>query len=191
MSTVVGDFLSADAADDGGGVVVRDTPTRNPPLGLRHHRPDRVPGLGGPPGGAPCRRRRGGGSEAPGRPAPSRPPAHGPASSNAKTGSVKVSEGPFRLNGLVIVPDANVQVQIDPSAKTIRSTGTVSVLLRAPGVPDITLFRGVLDLDATGKGAGAALGTFTERLFKPVMLGFPLRGDIDFKLAPRTASASR
>ena len=97
---------------------------------------------------------------------------------------MKVSQGPLKLNGMEIVPDAGVQLQIDLNAKTIRSTGTATVLLRAPGVPDITLFRGRIDLSAAGKGAGAVLGQFGEKLFKPDLLGFPLKGDIDLKLAP-------
>ena len=187
VSTVVGDFLAADAAADGGGVAVRDTTDRKILLsGFGTTLLNGLPGLGGQPGGgAPpadvavaCQKIQLG-------------PAvqtmldpQGPCYYNAKTGSVKVSNGPVRLNGMDIVPDAGVQLQIDTRAKTIRSTGTVTVLLRAPGVPDITLFRGKIDLDAAGKGAGAALGSFSEALFKPVLLGFPLRGDIDFKLAP-------
>jgi hypothetical protein len=185
VSTEVGSFLSADAADDGGGVAVRDTGDKRILLsGFGTTLPTGSPGLGGQPGGgAPppdvavaCQKIQLGASV--------QVLLQDGCFLNARTGGVKVSEGTLRLNGLEIVPDAGVQLQIDVRAKTIRSTGTVTVLLRAPGIPDITLFRGRLDLSAAGKGAGATLGTFTEGLFRPVLLGFPLKGDIDFRLAP-------
>lgn len=184
VSTEEGSFLTAGEADDGGGVAVRDTNDRRILLSaFGNTLPTGRPGLGNAPGGG-------------------APPADVAVSCekiqlgaavqalgescylSASRGGVKVSTRPFRLNGLEIVPDAGVQVQIDVRAKTIRSTGTVTVLMRAPGVPDITLFRGRLDIDVSGKAAGAVLATFGERLFKPDLLGFPLRGDIDIRLAP-------
>ena len=186
LSTEEGAFLSADSADDGGGVAVRDTLDRKILLtAFGNTLPTGVRGLGGAPGGgAPpadvavdCQKIQLGRATQ-----VLLPP--GPCFLNAAKGGVKVSQGPLKLNGMEIVPDAGVQLQIDLNAKTIRSTGTATVLLRAPGVPDITLFRGRIDLSAAGKGAGAVLGQFGEKLFKPDLLGFPLKGDIDLKLAP-------
>ena len=186
LSTEVGDFLSVDSADDGGGVAVRDTGDRKILLtAFGNTLPTGVKGLGGVQGGgAPpadvavdCQKIQ------LGRAVQALLPP-GPCFLAAAKGGLKVSQGPFRLNGMEIVPDAGVQLQIDLNAKTIRSTGTATVLLRAPGVPDITLFRGRIDLSAAGKGAGAVLGQFGEKLYKPDLLGFPLKGDIDLKLAP-------
>ena len=186
LSTEEGAFLSADSADDGGGVAVRDTLDKRILLtAFGNTLPTGVRGLGGAPGGgAPpadvavdCQKIQLGRATQ-----VLLPP--GPCFLNGAKGGLKVSQGPLKLNGMEIVPDAGVQLQIDLNAKTIRSTGTATVLLRAPGVPDITLFRGRIDLSAAGKGAGAVLGQFGEKLFKPDLLGFPLKGDIDLKLAP-------
>ncbi len=184
LSTEEGAFLSADSADDGGGVAVRDTLDRKILLtAFGNTLPTAARGLGGAPGGgAPpadvavgCQKIQLGRATQ-----VLLPP--GPCFLNASTGGLKISQGPLRLNGMEIVPDAGVQLQIDLNAKTIRSTGTATVLLRAPGIPDITLFRGRIDLSAAGKGSGSVLGQFGEKLFKPDLLGFPLRGDIDLKL---------
>ncbi len=183
VSTEEGVIMTAAATDDGGGVTVRDTDDKRILLsGFGNTLPTGLPALGHlPGGGAPpadvavdCQKIQLG-------------PAvqallDGPCFLNASRGGVKVSNGPFRLNGMDIIPDAGVQVQIDLNAKTIRSTGTVSVELRAPGVPDITLFRGRLDVNAAGKRAGSELATFGEKMFKPDLLGFPVRGDIDVRL---------
>lgn len=186
LSTEEGAFLSVDSADDGGGVAVRDTLDRKILLtAFGNTLPTGAPGLGGAQGGgAPpadvavdCQKIQLGRATQ-----VLLPP--GPCFLNAAKGGLKVSNGPLKLNGMEIVPDAGVQIQVDLNAKTIRSTGTVTVLLRAPGVPDITLFRGRIDLSAAGKGAGSVLGQFGEKLFKPNLLGFPIRGDIDLKLAP-------
>ncbi|MGD9694834.1 MAG: hypothetical protein AB7V42_04130 [Thermoleophilia bacterium] len=105
-----------------------------------------------------------------------------------KTGGARVSEGPIRLNGLDIIPSAGVQIQVDPRAKTLRSTGTVSVVLRAPGIPDITLFTGVLNVSLSGKRVGSdLLPDISESLAKPKLLGFPIRGGIVPKIAANGA----
>ncbi|MCB0873695.1 MAG: hypothetical protein KDC36_09990 [Thermoleophilia bacterium] len=187
ISTEEGLFLTADATDDGGGVLVQDTVDRRILLSaFGTPIPTGRPGLGGQPGSGAlpadvavaCGKIQLG-------PAVQALFANGLGCFlNATTPGVKVSEAPLALNGLEIVPNPGVQVQIDLRARTIRSTGTVSVFLRSPGVPDITLFRGRLELDASGKRAGAVLATFGEKVFKPDLLGFPVRGDIDITLAP-------
>src|SRR5690606_10821509 len=63
----------------------------------------------------------------------------------AATRSIRVAQGPVDLNGLWIRPDNGVQIQIDPAAKTIDTTGPVSVQLDAGGGP-ITIWRGELHL---------------------------------------------
>lgn len=182
VSTEPGLFMEAGAAEDGGGVSVVETGDRRILLSAFGTRaPTGRPGLG---------RRAGGGALPADVAVACQKIAIGPVQAMlqdgcflaAQKGSVKVSEGPLRLNGLEIIPDAGVQVQIDPRARTISSTGTVSVLLRAPGIPDITLFRGTLRLDLKGKGLGASLMSFTDRLFKPNLLGFPVKGEIDVRI---------
>ncbi len=58
---------------------------------------------------------------------------------------VVVSEGMLRLNGLEIVPDAGVKILVGARQRTIDTTGTVTVQLRAGGGP-IVLFRGELHI---------------------------------------------
>ena len=154
----------------------------DPAHGLRERRRDGRPGLGAAAGGAPplapdvavaCQKVSFGVVQA---------ELQDGCFLGAQQGRAKVSTGPMRLNGLEIIPDAGVQVIVDPVTRTIRSTGTVSVVLRAAGIPDITLFRGSIQLDASGKGAGASLIKWAEGLFKPDLLGFPLRGGIDVRL---------
>jgi hypothetical protein len=116
---------------------------------------------------------------------------------------VRVSEGTIHLNGLELVPDAGVKILLDARARTIDTTGRVTVQLHAPGVPPVVLMHGELHLRLPG-GAGAAAaaiaaaeptaraaadGCSGEKLMDfdadvagSVMEGFPIRGSVSVYL---------
>jgi hypothetical protein len=101
------------------------------------------------------------------------------------TSGAAIISGEIRLNGLEIIPSAGVQIVIDPRLHTINTTGTVRVVLRAPGIGDITLYEGSLHLDLSGSLADAG-----QVLFDPAvsaltssLQGFPFDGNIDIKLS--------
>lgn len=108
---------------------------------------------------------------------------------------VKVSEGPLRLNGLEIVPEGSARILLNARARTIDTSGTVRVQLRAPGVEPIVLFRGELHLSlrdesvAASRGGGPAGGCRGQRLASfsagsTLLKGFPIEGSIDVFLTP-------
>jgi hypothetical protein len=98
---------------------------------------------------------------------------------NART---TVSTGSVLLNGLEIVPDAGVQVQIDARKHTLNTTGKVSVTLRVPNVPPITLWHGELHVKLDDPGSGSTLFDFDTRDFAAVLKGFPIDGHITVRL---------
>jgi len=178
-------FARAAAAPDGGGMIVSDTADRRILLGAFGTRaPTGRPGLGSRPGGGAlpadaavdCQRVRFGVVEA---------LLQDGCFLNAATGRAKVSVGPLRLNGLEIVPEPGVQILLDARKRTVDTTGTVRVILRAPGVPEILLYRGSLHLRLTGAGGGTSLLSFAKGVFRPNVLGFPVAGDIDVRLTNR------
>lgn len=178
-------FPRMSAAADGGGVVVAQGRAGDIVLSAFGPRtPTGLPGLGSRPGGGAlpadasvdCQRIRFGAIES---------LIQDGCYLNAATGRAKVSTGPVNLNGLVIVPDPGVQVIIDARARTIDTTGTVRVLLRARGVPEILLFRGRLNLRLSGASAGRELLSFPRGVFTPNILGFPVAGDVDVILTDR------
>ncbi|NLT05455.1 MAG: hypothetical protein GXY03_04000 [Solirubrobacterales bacterium] len=91
---------------------------------------------------------------------------------------VVVSEGTLKLNGLEIVPDAGVKILVGARQRTIDTTGTVTVQLRAGGGP-IVLFRGELHIRLPSAGAGVRLASFDTKRFGVDIKGFPVSGDID------------
>lgn len=91
---------------------------------------------------------------------------------------VVVSEGMLRLNGLEIVPDAGVKILVGARQRTIDTTGTVTVQLRAGGAP-IVLFRGELHIKLPSAGAGVRLASFDTAKFGVDVKGFPVAGDVD------------
>ena len=190
ISTAAVNSLSAAATDDAGGVVVGDTLSKEILLSAFGSRAATgVPGLGSLNGGG-----EGGGAGPgplpPGTVVDCQKVRFGAVEAllqdgcflNAATGGSKVTEGTLRLNGLEIIPSAGVQVLIDPRKRTIDTTGTVTVILKASGVPEITLFKGSLHLKLADAGIGDSLFAFTKDIFKPNVLGFPVGGDIDVKL---------
>jgi hypothetical protein len=103
--------------------------------------------------------------------------------SNPTSGAAVIS-GEIRLNGLEIIPDAGVQIVIDPRQHTINTTGSVRVVLRSPVIGDITLYHGSLNVSLSGSlaNAGATLfdfNTATASTFE----GFPFDTSIDVKIA--------
>lgn len=104
---------------------------------------------------------------------------------NAAAGTGKASLGPVRLNGLIIIPDPGVQVVIDPRRRSLDSTGTVRVLLRARGLPEILLYRGRINVRAEGAGPGASLFSFSRSVFSPEIFGFRSAFDVDVQVTDR------
>jgi hypothetical protein len=94
-----------------------------------------------------------------------------------------VTDGELRLNGLQIVPDAGVRVVIDPHARTIDTTGAVSVILRGSGIGDITLWHGELHVKLGSAADGQTLFDFDTSTFAAALKGFPIDGKIDVVLA--------
>jgi hypothetical protein len=100
------------------------------------------------------------------------------------TSGAAVSTGEIRLNGLQIIPDAGVKIVIDPKLHTINTTGSVSVVLRAPGIGDITLFHGELHVNLAGSlaDAGQTLFDFDVSKATSSLEGFPFNGSIDVQI---------
>ncbi|HET9104818.1 MAG TPA: hypothetical protein VFN55_15815 [Solirubrobacteraceae bacterium] len=99
------------------------------------------------------------------------------------TSGAAVIQGQVRLNGMELIPDAGVQIVIDPRQHTINSTGSVRVVLRAPLVGDITLFYGTLNISLQGARADVG-GTFADwgTATASTLKGFPFSGGIDVQL---------
>jgi hypothetical protein len=100
------------------------------------------------------------------------------------TSGAAVTAGEIRLNGLEIIPDAGVEIVIDPKKHTINTTGSVRVVLRAPVVGDITIWHGSLNVDLSGSlaGDGQTLFEFDTSQFPVSLKGFPIDGTIDVQL---------
>jgi len=102
--------------------------------------------------------------------------------SNPTSGAAVIS-GEIRLNGLEIIPDAGVQIVIDPRRHTINTTGEVRVVLRAPGIGDITLYHQALHLDLSGSGDLAGHLLFgLDNATASTLKGFPIQGSIDAQI---------
>ena len=95
-----------------------------------------------------------------------------------------VTSGAILLNGLDIIPDAGVKIAIDPHAKTINTTGAVSVQLNGSGLGPITLWHGELHVDLSTAGAGETLFDFDTSQFSSSLEGFPFSGRIQVILRP-------
>ena len=101
--------------------------------------------------------------------------------STDKTGDRVVSLGTIDVNGIYLVPDAGAEIVIDPRLHTIDTIGQVSVVLRASGLPDITLWHGTLDIKLPTAAVGDSLFNLPA-LSQSVLEGFPIDGSIDPKL---------
>jgi hypothetical protein len=100
------------------------------------------------------------------------------------TSGAAVIQGEIRLNGLEIIPDAGVQITIDPRQHTINTTGSVRVVLRAPGIGDITLYHGSLNISLSGSLADVGQTLFDFNTATASSLeGFPFATSIDVKIA--------
>jgi hypothetical protein len=101
---------------------------------------------------------------------------------NPASGAAVIS-GEIRLNGLEIIPDAGVEIVIDPRQHTINTTGAVRVVLRAPLVGDITLYHQALHTSLQG-----SLDTVGHTLFNfdtstaSTLKGFPFDTSIDVQI---------
>lgn len=100
------------------------------------------------------------------------------------TSGAAIIAGEIRLNGLEIIPDAGVEIAIDPRRHTINTTGSVRVVLRAPAVGDITIYYGELHLDLAGSlaGAGQTLFDVSTSNLTSALEGFPIDGKIDVQI---------
>lgn len=178
-------FQRMAATVDGGGMVVGEGDGRTIVMNAFGTRlPTGLPGLGGRPGGGAlpadafedCQRIRFGAAEA---------LLQDGCFLNAATGRAKVSTGAIRFNGLEIIPDADVQIIVNARTRTLDTTGTVSVVLRARGIPDVVLYRGRLNLRLSAARSGTSLFEFSRGLFPTNVLGFPVQGDVDVRLTDR------
>ncbi|MBK5233037.1 MAG: hypothetical protein JJE13_08680 [Thermoleophilia bacterium] len=105
--------------------------------------------------------------------------------SAAGQSAAKVSEGPLRLNGLEIIPDADAKILLGTRERTIDTTGKVTVRLRAPGGP-IDLFHGELHVRLPSGAEGVRLFSFDTKNFPVDLEGFPVQGDIDVILKEKS-----
>ncbi len=97
-------------------------------------------------------------------------------------GSLEAKGEGVDLNGLKLVPIGKAKILFDVRKRTLHTTGDVQVILRGPGIGDVPIYRGKLDLDLNDKRG--------ESLFKdfdfpkgPDIKGFPIDADFDVKLA--------
>ena len=102
--------------------------------------------------------------------------------SNPTSGAAVIA-GEIRLNGLEIIPDAGVQIVIDPRRHTINTTGAVRVVLRAPGIGDITLYHQALHVSLQGSldTSGHTLFNF-DTATASTLEGFPFDTSIDVQI---------
>jgi hypothetical protein len=96
--------------------------------------------------------------------------------------NMSVTLGTVDLNGLLLIPDPGTRIGIDAKLHKIQTSGSVRVVLRAHGIPDITLYHGPLSYDVPQDG-------YNGELFDPYfdgtgikIAGFPIDGSIDPKL---------
>jgi hypothetical protein len=107
------------------------------------------------------------------------------------TSGAAVTQGNIRLNGLEIIPDAGATIAIDPRQHSIDTTGSVSVVLRAPLFGDLTIWHGELHAKLPGAlaGVGQTLFEFDTNKFATSLKGFPLDGMIEVQIKPGGAVA--
>jgi hypothetical protein len=99
------------------------------------------------------------------------------------TSGAAVAQGDIELNGLELIPDAGVSIVIDPRQHTINTTGKVSVVLRAPGIGDITLYHEELHINlGVDDGDLQTLFQIDTSQFPIDLEGFGLEGLISVQL---------
>lgn len=106
------------------------------------------------------------------------------ASTLTATRTIRVAQGPVDLNGLWLRPDAGVQIQIDPAAKTIDTTGRVAVQLDVGDGP-ITIWRGEVHLKLPKPNEKTLLASFDSDVFGASLKGFPIAGRVDVELTDK------
>jgi hypothetical protein len=92
-----------------------------------------------------------------------------------------VSTNEIQLNGLRIVPDANVKVVIDPKSLRIDTTGDVQVIASAP-FGDFVLFHGPIHRDLSTAVPGSNLFEFKAGDYAAELFGFDLAADLPVRL---------
>jgi len=75
----------------------------------------------------------------------------------------KVSEGPLRINGIDFIPDPGVKILINPSKRTIDSTGKVTVQGTILGDSPVKFFHDRLALKIPPRGVSIAQGGAEKR----------------------------
>lgn len=174
--------VEIDAAADGGGFtayvagggVVGSGRVEVAPFG--NQQATGLPGLGGQPGGG----------AAPGTQVSCQEISYGAVQMLSTEGclfpmpgqAARMSEGPIKLNGLEIVPEAGAKIVLGTRERTIDTVGEVTVQIRAPGGP-IVLFRGELHVKLPSGSAGVRLFNFDSSKFPVNVKGFPVQGEID------------
>jgi hypothetical protein len=99
------------------------------------------------------------------------------------TSGAAIIQGEIRLNGLEIIPDAGVEIVIDPRQHTINTTGQVRVVLRAPVIGDIQLYHGTLNISLSGDLADAGQTLFDLNTATASTLeGFPFATSIEVQI---------
>ena len=108
----------------------------------------------------------------------------------------KVSQGLLKLNGLEIVPDEDVKILLNSREKTFDTTGKVTVQLRLDSSIVIPLLHDELHLklpsesdktEAAPGCTGTKLMAFDADVSKPLLKGFPIRGQIAVYLGADSA----
>ena len=108
----------------------------------------------------------------------------------------KVSEGTIHLNGLEIVPDPNVKILLNSRAKTLDTTGRVTVQMRLEDTIVIPLLHEELHLklpsepdntQAAPGCSGTKLLGFDSNVSNPSLKGFPIQGQVAVYLGPDSA----
>jgi hypothetical protein len=96
--------------------------------------------------------------------------------------NMSVTLGTVDLNGILLIPDKGTQIGIDAKLHKIQTSGSVRVVLRAKGIPDITLYHGPLAYDVPDDGDnGDLFSPYFDGTGQSVA-GFPISGNIDPKL---------
>ena len=178
--------INVAATGDGGGFVVANTSTGSPvdpgklvAVGFGPRTPTKVPGAGLLPGGGDTSASSSCQDITFGAVSVSQEGGlscflHG----TGQFSKVSVTEGTINLNGLKIIPDADVKIVLDPRNHKLWTTGSVRVVAEGLGL-SLTLWHGELRIDLPDAGVSKTLFSFDTSQFPVDMFGFGLKGKID------------
>lgn len=102
-------------------------------------------------------------------------------STDPKFEGAVVSKSEIDLNGLVLIPDANVSILFNPKTRTLDTTGKVKVVLRLPVGGDVELVHAELHAKL-GSKTGDSLFDGFKLPAGPDIKGFPIDADFDPKI---------